>query len=110
LIVTKVTVFGKIKDWSLLVNLVVFVVVDFYETLSDKVHLLNITFVADNALSWRGDPAIHLDNEFVSESTLTLLEEVVERSLKFFEDSGVLDQVSLHLWRNLLVELELLDD
>lgn len=35
---------------------------------------------------------------------------MVERALKFFEDSGILDQVGLHLWGDLLVELELFDD
>ena len=35
---------------------------------------------------------------------------MVERALKFLKDSSVLDQVSLHLWSDLLVELELFDD
>jgi len=35
---------------------------------------------------------------------------MVERAFKFLKDSSVLDQVSLHLRSDLLVELELFDD
>ena len=47
-----------------------------------------------------------MDTQFVREATLTLLEEVVEGSLEFFEHTSILDEVSLHFRSNLLIELE----
>ena len=108
LVVTKVTVFGQIENGSLLVKLIVLVIVDFNEALSDEIHLLHITFVADDTLSWRRDTAIHLDNQLICEASLTFLEEMVERSLELFKDTRVLNKISLHLGCDLLVELELL--
>ena len=35
---------------------------------------------------------------------------MVERSFEFFEDSSVLDEVSLHLWCDLVIEWELFND
>ena len=35
---------------------------------------------------------------------------MVKRPLKFFEYSGILNQIGLHLWSDLLVELEFFDD
>jgi hypothetical protein len=78
--------------------------------LPDEVHFFYVTLVADDALARGRDAAVHLDDQLVGESTLTLLKEVVEGSLELFEDAGVLNQVGLHFWGDLLVELELLDN
>jgi len=110
LVVTKVAKLRQVKDGLLLVQLVVLVVVHFDETLADEVHFLHITLVADNTLSRRRNTTVHLNDKLVGEAALALLEEVIEGSLEFFEDSGVLNQISLHLGCDLLVELELLDD
>ena len=86
LVVTKVAELGQIEDRLLLLDLVILVVIHFDEALADEVHLLHITLVADNTLSWRRNTAVHLNNEFVGEAALALLEEMVEGSLKLFED------------------------
>ena len=74
--------------------------------MSDEVHFLNVALVGDDSLSWSVDSAVHVDDELVGKTSLTLIEEVVEGFLEFLEHSGVLDQVGLHLWGDLLVELE----
>ena len=91
LVVTEVREFGEIQDWLLLGFFIILVVVDFNETLSNEVHLLDITLVADNSLSWSVDSAVHSNNELVSETSFTLLKEMVERSLELLEHSSILD-------------------
>ena len=110
LVVTEVRELGEVEDWLLLDDLIVVVVVDLDDTLSDEVHLLDVALVADDSLSWRVKSAEHVDDELVGEASLALIEEVIEGLLKLLEHSGVLDELSLHLWGNLLVEDELLDD
>jgi len=110
LVISKVGELGQVKDWLLLLVLIIFIVEDFDKTLSNKVHLLNITLVTDNSFTWSVNSAVHVDDQLIGESSLALLKEVVEGSLEFLEDSGVLDKISLHLWCDLLVELELLDN
>ena len=78
MVITEVGEFWEIENWLLLLDLIVLVVEHFNEALSDEVHLLDIALVADDTLSWSGDTAIHLDDQFVSEASLTFLEEVVE--------------------------------
>ena len=110
MVVSEVRELWKIENWLLLGFLVVLIIVNLNETLSNEVHFLDITLVADNSLPWSVDSAVHSNNQLVSETSLTLLKEIVERSLELLEDSGILDQISLHLWSNLLVELELLNN
>jgi hypothetical protein len=110
LIVSEVGVLRKIEDGLFLVDLVILVVVNLDESLSDEVHLLDIGFIRDNSLTRSVNSAIHTDDELIGKSSLALLKEMVERALKLLEDSSVLDQIGLHLWCDLLVELELLDD
>jgi hypothetical protein len=110
LVVPEVRELWKIENWLLLGFLVVLIIINLNETLSNEVHFLDITLVADNSLPWSVDSAVHSNNQLVSKTSLTLLKEMVERSLELLEDSGILDQISLHLWSNLLVELELLNN
>jgi len=110
LVVSEVRELWKIENWLLLGFLVVLIIVNLNETLSNEVHFLDITLVANNSFPWSVDSAVHSNNQLVSETSLTLLKEMVERSLELLEDSGILDQISLHLWSNLLVELELLNN
>ena len=91
MVVTEVRELWKIENWLLLDFLVVLIVVNLNETLSNEVHFLDITLVTDNSLSWSVDSAVHSNNQLVSETSLTLLKEMVERSLELLEDSGVLD-------------------
>ena len=56
------------------------------------------------------DSAIHRNDQFVGETSLAIVEEMVERTLKLLEYLRILDQFCLHLWSNLLVEWELFDD
>ena len=76
----------------------------------DEKHLLDVTLVADDDLVLLEDAAEHVDDELVGEAALTLVEEVVEGALELLEDASVLDEVSLHLGSDLLVEVEFLDD
>jgi len=110
LVVSEVRVLGKIEDRLLLVELIVFIVVNFYETLSDEIHFLNVGLVTDNSLAWSVNSAVHADNKLIGKTSLAFLEEMVEGSLELLEHSGILDEISLHLGGNLLVELELLDN
>lgn len=110
LVVAKVAVFGQIQDGALLDIFVILVIIHFNEALPDEVHFFDITLVTNDAFAGGGDTAVHLDDELIGEASLALLEEVVEGSLEFFEDTGVLDQVRLHLRGNLLIELELFDN
>ena len=83
-----------------------FWVEDLNDTLSDEIHLLDITLVADDSLTWCVQPAVHAYNQFIGETSLTFIKEMVESFLKLSEYSGTLNQVSLHFWCHLLVELE----
>jgi len=74
--------------------------------LSDKEHLLNICLVAYDNFAWNVDPAEHVNDQIVGESSLAFFKEVVERLFKVSECSSALDEFSLHLWSNLLVKLE----
>ena len=110
LVVSEVRELWKVEDWLLFDLLVIFVVVNLHEALSDEIHLLDVTLVADDSLSWCVDSAVHGNDELISEASLTFFKEMIERPFELLEDSCVLNQVGLHLWSNLLVELELLDN
>jgi len=110
LVVTEVWELGQVQNGLLLLNLIIFVVVHLNQTLSDEVHFLDVTLVADDSLSRRVDPAVHRDDKLIGETSFAFLEEMIERSFELFEHTRVLDQVCLHFWSNLLVELELFDN
>jgi hypothetical protein len=90
-------------------DLIVVVVVDLDDSLSDEIHLLDITLVTNDGLTWGIESAEHVDDELVGESSLAFIEEMVERLLELLENSCVLDQLGLHLWSDLLVENKLLN-
>lgn len=110
MVVSEVREFRQIKDWLLFLDLVILVIEDFNQALSDEIHLLHITLVGNNDFTWSIDSAVHGDDQFVGEASLAFFEKVVERSFELFEHPGVLNEVSLHLRSDLLVELELFDD
>jgi hypothetical protein len=110
LIIAEVAVFWKVEDGLFFIDFVIFIVEHLNDALSDKVHLLNITFVANYSFVRRSDTTIHIDDKFISEAALTLFEEVTELSLKVPEESSALYQISLHLRSDLLVELEFLNN
>lgn len=91
LVVSEIGVLWKVKDGLFLVDLIILVVINLDESLSDEVHLLDIGFVRNDSLTRCVNSAIHTNNKLIGESSLALLKEMVERSLKFFEDSGVLN-------------------
>lgn len=86
-----------------------FVVENFNNTLSDEVDLLDVTFVTDDSFIWGVNSAEHIDDELIGKSSLTLVEEVVELLFELSENIGVLDQLGLHFWSDLLVEREFFD-
>lgn len=110
MVVSEIGELWKIEDWLLLLDLVIVVVVDLDNTLSNEVHLLDVTLVADDSLAWGVKSAEHVDDKLIGESSLALIEEMVEGFFELLENSGVLNEFSLHLWSNLLVENEFLDD
>jgi hypothetical protein len=110
LVVSEVRELWQVEDWLLLLDLIVVVVVDLNDSLSDEIHLLDVTLVTNDSLSRGVESAEHIDDELVGETSLAFVEEVVERFLKLLEDSGVLDKLGLHFWGDLLVENELLNN
>lgn len=52
----------------------------------------------------------HVDDELVGEAALTLVKEMIEWAFKFLEHSRILNQVSLHLGCDLLIEVEFLNN
>ena len=111
LVVTEITELWQVKNRLFVLAIFAALVgVKFHNTLSDEEELLNIALVADDSLAGSIDSAVHVDNELVGETSLALIEKVVERLLELLEHSSILNQVSLHLWRNLLIELEFFDD
>jgi hypothetical protein len=110
LIITEVRIFRQVKNWLLFVDFIVFIVENFNQTLSNEIHFFNVTSITNNSLAWSIDSAIHTDDKLIGKSSFALFEEMVEGLFEFFEDSGVLNQVSLHLWGDLLIELELFNN
>lgn len=65
MVVAEVTEFGKIENgWRLLIfeELIIIVIFDFNDTLSNEVHFFYVTFVADNNSSLVVESAIHIDD------------------------------------------------
>ena len=91
-------------------DVVVFVVVDVHEALSDKEHFLNISLITDDNFTWDINPAQHIDDQVIGEASLALFEEVVERLFEVSESPCALDKFSLHFGRDLLIKLKLLYD
>jgi hypothetical protein len=110
LVITEVRIFRQVKNWLLFVDFVVFIVENFNQSLSNEIHFFNVTSITNNSLAWSIDSAIHTDDKLIGKSSFALFEEMVEGLFEFFEDSGVLNQVSLHLWGDLLIELELFNN
>lgn len=111
LVITEVAELGQEENGlRRAVLLVMLIVVDFDETLSDEEHFLDVLAEANDLAALRIDTAEQVDDEFVNEATLALIKEVVERLLEVLEDARILDQIRLHLGRDLMVEVELLDD
>ena len=107
LVVSKVTKFRQVENRSFLDDFIVIIIENLNDSLSDEIYLLNVTFVADYNSSGGVKSAEHVDDKFISESSLAFVKEMVERFLKFLENSGVLNQLCLHLWGDLLIERKL---
>jgi hypothetical protein len=90
-------------------DLIVVVIIDLDDSLSDEIHLLDVTLVTNDGLAWGVESAEHVNDEFVSESSLAFVEEVVERFFELLENSCILYQLGLHFWCDLLVKNKLLN-
>jgi len=127
LIVTKIWKLGQVQNWLICIhtNLLVLSWIAivgtwlslgivkirieyFYDTLSNKVHFLNITLVADDWLIRSLDSAIHIDNQFICKTPFTFIKEVVECLLEFSKYSRAFYQISLHLGSHLVIKLKFL--
>ena len=109
-VIAEVRKLGQVQNRFLAHFLVVFIVEDFDETLPNEEHFLDVLAEANNLTTLRIDTAEQVDDEFVNEATLALIKEMVESLFEVLEDASVLDQVSLHLGSDLMVEVELFDD
>ena len=110
MVVSEVRELWQVENWLLFLDLIVVVVVDLNNSLSDEIHLLDITLVTNDSLTGSVESAEHVDDQLVGETSLAFVEEMVERLFEFLENSSVLDQLGLHLWSDLLVENKLFND
>jgi hypothetical protein len=110
LVVSEVAEFRQVKNWSLLNDLIVVVIKNFNDSLSNEINLLHVTFVADNNSSRGVKSAEHINDKLVGEAPFALIKEMIERLLEFLENSGILNKLGLHFWSNLLIERELFDN
>jgi len=78
LVISEIGELWQVENWLLLGDLIVFIVEYLDETLSDEVHLLDITLVRDNDFTWGVNSAVHSNNELIGETSLALLKEMVE--------------------------------
>lgn len=78
MVVTEVGELWKVENWLLFLNFIIFVVENFNEALSDKVHLLDIALVRNDNFARGIDSAVHCDDELISKASLAFFEEVVE--------------------------------
>ena len=76
--------------------------------LAYKVHLSELFTIVNNIQTRFINSSKHVDNQLIDKASLTILEEMSELPLEIFE-YGIHD-LSLHLGRDLLIEVELLDD
>ena len=79
-------------------------------TLPYEKYFLYYAFVWDDCIVLWVNSAKHADDALVCESTLTFIKEMIEVTFEFVEDTGVLNQLSLHLGCYLLEKVELLDN
>jgi hypothetical protein len=110
LVVSEVAEFRQVKNWSLLNDLIVVVIKNFNDSLSNEINLLHVTFVADNNSSRGVESAEHINDKLVGEAPFALIKEMIERLLEFLENSGILNKLGLHFRSNLLIERELFDN
>ncbi len=73
-----------------------------------KEHLMKLLLVSHNLLVGWIYPRIHINYQLIGESLVAEVKEMFEFLLKVHEDD--VHDLGLHLGRQLLVELELLDD
>jgi hypothetical protein len=52
LVVSEVREFWQVEDWLLFLDLIIVVVVDFDDSLSDEIHFLDVTLVTNDGLTW----------------------------------------------------------
>jgi hypothetical protein len=78
LIITKVRVLWKIKNWLLFLDLIILIVEDFHKALSDEIHFFYVTLVANYTLAWSIDSAVHTDDQLIGKASLALLKEMIE--------------------------------
>ena len=75
--------------------------------LSNEIHLFDRRFVTDNSSILLKNTTEHIDDEFIDETSLTIVKEVIKGAFELLEYFGVLYKIRLHLGCDLLVEWEL---
>ena len=58
--------------------IVIFIVEDLNESLTNEVHLLDIGLVSNDDSSWRENSTEEVDNELVGETSFAFFKEVIE--------------------------------
>lgn len=110
LVVAEVAVGWKVEHRQILYQLIVFIVEHLHNALSDEVQVLHCRLIGDDGLAMGEQSAEHLDDQLVGEASLALVEEVLEMLFEVIESLGQFDELRLHLWGDLLVEVELFND
>ena len=85
-------------------------VVNFGDTFSNEVKLFHVRVVWNDNLAVLKEFAEQVDDKFVGEAPLAILEEVVEVLLKLGEGISQFDKTGLHFRGDLLIEVEFLND
>ena len=107
--VAEVAILRQVEDRLPDIHLVFAVFEQLDKALADEVHLVHVLFIRNELLARVIDTRIQADNHFVEIAALTLTEEVAEVFFEFAELPCCLNDLSLHIWRDLVKELELLN-
>jgi len=78
LVVSKVRIFRKVKNWLVLNIFIIFIVVDFNKSLSDEKHFFDITLVTNHSFSRILNSAEHVDDHLISKSSFAFFKKVIE--------------------------------
>ena len=109
MIITKVTKFRQIKNWSFFYNFIIVIIINLNNALSYEIDFFDIAFIADHNSSWSIKSTKHVNDKLISKASFTLIKEMIERFFKFLEHSRVLYQFGLHFGSDLLVERKFLN-
>lgn len=83
---------------------------NFNDTLPNEVHFFHIALIANHSFARGIQSTVHANDKFIGEPSLALIKEMIKGLLELAEHSCTFNQICLHFWRHLLIELKFLDD